>query len=426
MATVARHPVRLVVRDDLERSRLTVFFRLLLAIPHFIWLLLWSVASFFVAVVNWFATLFTGRSPKGLHGFLSAYIRYATHLYAYLLLAANPYPGFAGDPGYPVDLEIDPPEPQSRWKTGFRLILALPALILAGTLIGSPGGGGGGGGGGENDAYYWAFGGGGIAFVIAFFGWFACLARGQMPQGFRDLVTYALRYDAQAYAYLLLLTDRYPDADVNEPRPPQSPPEHPVEIDVEDDGRRSRLTVFFRLLLFLPHYVWSSLWSYAVIVAAIASWFATLATGRSPQALHRFMAAFVRYQAHIYSFLFLVANPFPGFTGAPGRYPVNVEIAPPARQRRWKTLFRLILAIPALIVAVSLLFVLFVVAVFGWFVALALGRMPGGLRNLGAYVIRYWAQTYAYVYLLTDRYPFSGPLVAGETYPEPEPLVGEP
>ena len=44
------HPVQLAVTDDLQRSRLTVFFRLLLAIPHFIWLLLWSVAAFFADI----------------------------------------------------------------------------------------------------------------------------------------------------------------------------------------------------------------------------------------------------------------------------------------------------------------------------------------------------------------------------------------
>ena len=38
-----RHPVQVVVEDDLQRSRLTVFFRLLLAIPHFIWFVLWSI-----------------------------------------------------------------------------------------------------------------------------------------------------------------------------------------------------------------------------------------------------------------------------------------------------------------------------------------------------------------------------------------------
>ena len=48
-------------------------------------------------------------------------------------------------------------------------------------------------------------------------------------------------------------------------------------------------------------------------------------------------------------------------------------------------------------------------AIFGWFVGLFLGRMPKGLRNLGAYCLRYTAQTYAYIYLLTDSYPYSGP-----------------
>ncbi len=44
--------------------------------------------------------------------------------------------GFAVDPGYPVDLEIDPPEQQGRWGGFFRLFLALPALLLAAALGG--------------------------------------------------------------------------------------------------------------------------------------------------------------------------------------------------------------------------------------------------------------------------------------------------
>ena len=55
-----------------------------------------------------------GRSPAALHRFLSAYVRYTTHVYAFLLLVANPFPGFSGEPGsYPVDLEIDPPAPST-------------------------------------------------------------------------------------------------------------------------------------------------------------------------------------------------------------------------------------------------------------------------------------------------------------------------
>ncbi|HEX8855245.1 MAG TPA: DUF4389 domain-containing protein, partial [Thermoleophilaceae bacterium] len=80
----ARHPITLVVRDDLERTRLTVFFRLILAIPHIIWFWLWSIAALFAAIANWFATLVEGRSPAGLHAFLSRYLRYGTHFFSYL------------------------------------------------------------------------------------------------------------------------------------------------------------------------------------------------------------------------------------------------------------------------------------------------------------------------------------------------------
>ena len=94
-----RLPVRLAVDDDLERNRLTVFFRLLLAIPHFFWLAIWGFFAVAGAIANWFIVLVSGRTHPGLHRFLAAYVNYATHVYAYLSIAANPYPGFVGDPG---------------------------------------------------------------------------------------------------------------------------------------------------------------------------------------------------------------------------------------------------------------------------------------------------------------------------------------
>jgi hypothetical protein len=57
------HPVQLVVEDDLRRNRLTVFFRLILAIPHLIWVFLWSIAIVFVGIATWVATLVRGRPP---------------------------------------------------------------------------------------------------------------------------------------------------------------------------------------------------------------------------------------------------------------------------------------------------------------------------------------------------------------------------
>ena len=172
-----------------------------------------------------------------------------------------------------------------------------------------------------------------------------------MPRGLRDLSVYCLSYGIQYWAYLLLVTDRYPDSDpLTKSYGPDPAPDHPIRISEDAELRRSRLTVFFRFLLFLPHYVWLALWGIAVLFTVIAQWFVTLFAGRPADALHRFNGAYVRYTTQVYSYLFLVTNEFPGFVGAPGSYPVDLHIAPPERQNRWKTGFRLILAFPALIV----------------------------------------------------------------------------
>jgi Domain of unknown function (DUF4389) len=399
------HPVRIVVTDDPEAFAPHVVFRLLLGIPHYIWALLWAIVAHLVAIVNWFATLIAGRSPRPLHRFLGAYVRYVTHLLAYLLLTARPYPSFTARRSYPIDLEIDGPVPQRRLVTLFRIVLAIPALAFASAFIAVGGG---------------AFFSGALLATVAIFAWFAIVATARMPLGFRNLEAYGLRYCAQVWAYLFLLTDRYPNLDPADPL--STGPLHPVGLAVTDDLRRSRLTVFFRLLLALPHILWMALWGIAAFLALVASWFATLVRGTTPAALHRFLAAYVRYVVHVSAFLALTANPFPGFTGTPGRYPVDPELPRPERQKRLVTAFRLFLAIPALAVSNALYSIAFVAAFFGWFVALALARMPRSFRDAQAYAFRYGVHVMAYVALLTDRYPFSGPsLGQHEPVPEPEP-----
>jgi len=186
----ARHPIRLVVTDDLQRNRLTVFFRLILAIPHLIWLTVWGIVAALAAIANWFATLVNGQSPEGLHDFLATYLRYQTHVYAYILLVADPFPGFGGKPGYPIDIEVDPPQPQNRWTVAFRVILAIPAFIVSGIL-------------------------GYLNRALAVFSWFIALAMGSVPEGLRNFAALALRYEQQTAAYALLLTGRYPSFNVS-------------------------------------------------------------------------------------------------------------------------------------------------------------------------------------------------------------------
>ena len=414
--------MQLVVADDLGRSRLTVFFRLLLAIPHFFWLFVWTFAVIVAAFFGWLIALVTERLPDGLHRFFVAYVRYVVHLGAYLSLAANPYPSFNAQP-YPVDVELPAPERQPRWKIALRLVLALPALLLAATLASGLGTGGvsrAGSDTGSEAEWFASSGIGGVAAVCAFLGWFAVLALGRMPLGLRNLAAYGLGYTAQTYAYALLLTGRYPNADPERLGPAWALAPRPVRLELADDGRRSRLTVLFRLLLSIPHFVWLALWSIAAFLAAIANGFVALVRGRSADPLHRFLAAYVRYYAHVLAFVFVIANPFPGFTGEAG-YPVDIVLDPPERQSRWKTFFRIFLAIPAFLVSGALGAALAVAGILGWFAALVTGRMPTGLRDLGAVAIRYASQTNAYALVLADAYPHASPALRPP--PEPEPVA---
>jgi hypothetical protein len=179
------HPISIVVTDDLKRSRLTVFFRALLAIPQLIVLVLWSIAAELAAIVNWFATLFMGRSPDALHNFIAAFLVFQTRVTAYLYLLAEPWPPFGASGDYPVDLHVAGAQPQNRWTVFFRIFMAIPALILASVF-------------------------GTLNRVLALVSWFYALATGQISDGIRSIGVYCLRYEQQSFGYLLLATDRYP------------------------------------------------------------------------------------------------------------------------------------------------------------------------------------------------------------------------
>jgi Domain of unknown function (DUF4389) len=425
----AQRPIRLIVRDDDLRRNATVFLRLVLALPHLVWLTLWGIAASVVAFVNWLAVLIQGEVPESLHDFVAGYLRYATHVSAYVFVVADAYPGFRGAPGYAVDLEIDPPERQSRWSGFFRLLLALPALLLAGVL--GSGFTASGSLGGSTYGIAALYGGLGAGAVAAMLTWCAALVIGRAPRGLRDLMIYAIGYGAQAGAYFLLLTPRYPTSDPALAEPYSQLPNHPVRAVVTDNLGRPRLVVFFRLLLAIPHFVWITLWSIAVFFAVLVAWVVALATGRVPEAFHRFLAAYVRYATHLVAFVYLIGRRFPGFTGKAGSYGIDLEIDPRERQSRWKVLFRIVLSFPALLVASALGSVAFVIALLGWWYALVKARMPEGMRNLGVVCLRYSAQTYAYSLLVTDRYPYAAPVLRNAR-PEavvpagsPTPAVGD-
>ena len=182
---MSAHPINIVVADDLARSRLTVFFRYLLVLPPGLWLYLWSIPAGIVLVINWFATLLMGQSPAWAHNFLSSYLRYSIHVSAYGNLMANPWPGFSSKRSYPVTVEIAPPEQQRRLITFFRILLAIPASIIA-YILQIPLG------------------------IVVIVGWFVALILGRWPASFERITAYCLQYNTRTNAYTFLLTQRYP------------------------------------------------------------------------------------------------------------------------------------------------------------------------------------------------------------------------
>jgi hypothetical protein len=78
-----------------ERDRVSVGFRLFLAIPHLVAIWALGIAWAIVTVVAWFAILFTGEHPAPLYRFAVGVLRWTVRVEAYLLLLHDEYPPFS-------------------------------------------------------------------------------------------------------------------------------------------------------------------------------------------------------------------------------------------------------------------------------------------------------------------------------------------
>jgi hypothetical protein len=205
------HPVNVTAEPAMaDRDRLTVAFRLILAFPHLLlvggpiviglswpWAMeagqnlhfgsggvLGAVAAT-VALIAWFAIVFTGRHPQGLWSLGAFYLRWRVRAVAYASLLRDEYPPF-GDEDYPVRLELRPPEGErDRLTVAFRLILVLPHVLAVWVL--------------------------GIAWALTtMIAWFAILFTGRYPAGLYSFAVGVLRWTTRVEAYVLLLHDEYP------------------------------------------------------------------------------------------------------------------------------------------------------------------------------------------------------------------------
>jgi sugar phosphate permease len=193
------YPVSFDAVYEIERSRLTTFFRYLLAIPWAIWASIYGIGALVVAFIAWFALLFTKRYPEGMYRFISGYVVLIARTTAFLILLTDRYPPFHGrpDPEYPVQIDIAPRQQEySRAKTFFKYVLSFPQQLIVQGL-------------------------GFVLYGAAFVTWWRVLFTGKQSATMHDAQRVALAYATRAGAFLLLLTDAHPRMlDL----PPQEPP----------------------------------------------------------------------------------------------------------------------------------------------------------------------------------------------------------
>lgn len=206
----ADYPVRLFVEPEMgDRNKLTIGFRLILAIPHAIlvggpaiagagfyfgarqWWTSWGgggligAAAFFCAVVCWFAILFANQHPKGLFDLCHFYMRWRVRAVAYMALFRDEYPPF-GDGEYSASIEIPYPEgSRDKLSVGLRFLYIIPHAIILFFL-----------------SIAW--------FVTSVIAWFSLLFNGVYPEGLLNFGLGVMRWSVRVEAYALLMTDVYP------------------------------------------------------------------------------------------------------------------------------------------------------------------------------------------------------------------------
>lgn len=211
---------------------------------------------------------------------------------------------------YPVTLQVAYPERLSRLTTFFRAFMVVPqAIVFSFVSL--------------------------AAYVIMFLSWWAILFTAKYPSAFFRFITWYLRWDARLTGYSYLLTDKYP------PFSGRVVPEYPVILDVEQPGKLSRLTTFFRFPILptfggaergwhwqlwppwlssgfpmtLPHYILIVFNAIAAVVIMFLAWCAIVVTGKYPSVYFDFVTWWFRWCMRVTGYAYLVTDKYPPFSG---------------------------------------------------------------------------------------------------------------
>lgn len=207
---------------------------------------------------------------------------------------------------YAARLDIDYPDELDRLTTFFRIIWAIPILIIL-TLVTATG----------NETVVTETGetvsrsGGGIAGGLFVATMLMIVFRERYPRWWFDFARELARFSSRVGAYLALLTDRYPSTEE----------EQSVHLDIDYPNVEQELNRWLPLvkwLLAIPHYLVLAVLFIGVIVAVIIAWFAVLFTGRYPRGLFDYVVGVGRWSLRVQAYAFLLlTDRYPPFSLQP-------------------------------------------------------------------------------------------------------------
>ena len=203
----------------------------------------------------------------------------------------------SGQGEYPLTFSVEYPDRDlDRVTTGFRIIVAIPILILLAAV--------GGGEAGGNGGAWVAAGSGGVLFFPVFL---MIVFRQKYPRWWYDWNLELLRFENRVFVYLGLMDDRYPATDERQS----------VSLEFPYPDAKQGLNRWLPLVkwfLAIPHYIVLIFLGLAAIVCVIIAWFAILFTGRYPRGLFDFVMGVMRWGNRVTAYAFvLVTDQYPPF-----------------------------------------------------------------------------------------------------------------
>lgn len=185
---------------------------------------------------------------------------------------------------YPVLFTIPKPDKTSRLKMLFRFILIIPVAFYGG-LYSIP-----------------------VSFVM-FIAYWTVIFTARYPRKIWEYVSRYFRFNTNIKAYSMLLTDIYPPFNGRGETP------YPIKTSFRYPETMSRLTVFFRWLILLPHYFFIMGYSMGYIVVAFLTFWAVLFLGRIPDNFFEFIKRYFIYTFRLNAYMYILVHEYPPFNG---------------------------------------------------------------------------------------------------------------